>query len=102
MLMASDSFPGTTTIVQSAAERGVTIAGAMVEQLGLADETPQQTKVWRWTWSILSAASAAASTYHGYRRHGTVGAAIGWGLLGALFPIITPAVALAQGFGKRK
>lgn len=48
-------------------------------------------------------ASSGASAFHGYRRsRGSVGAAVGWGLLGALFPIITPAVALAQGFGKPK
>jgi hypothetical protein len=47
--------------------------------------------------------SSGASAFHGYRRgRGSVGGAIGWGLLGALFPIITPAVALAQGFGKPK
>lgn len=49
----------------------------------------------------LSAASLGASAYHGYRRNrGSVGWAIAWGLLGGLFPIITPAVALAQGFAK--
>lgn len=53
-------------------------------------------------WGVLSAASSGASAYHGYKRSGSVGAAIGWGLLGAFFPVITPAVALAQGFGKPK
>jgi hypothetical protein len=43
-----------------------------------------------------------ASTYHGYKRHNKVWPAVGWGILGGLFPVITPAVALAQGFGKRK
>lgn len=57
---------------------------------------------WWWFFSILSLASAAASTYHGYRRHGTVGAAVGWGILGALFPVIVPAVAIAQGYGQPK
>jgi len=50
---------------------------------------------------VVSMASAGASAYHGYKRNrGSVGWAIGWGVLGAIFPIITPAVALAQGFGK--
>jgi hypothetical protein len=45
--------------------------------------------------------SSGASAFHGYRRsRGSVGSAIGWGLLGGFFPVITPAVALAQGFGK--
>lgn len=49
----------------------------------------------------LSALSAGASAFHGYRRNrGSLGWAIGWGLLGGMFPVITPAVALAQGFGK--
>lgn len=50
---------------------------------------------------VLDMASVGLSAFHGYRRHnGSVGAAIGWGLLGGLFPIVTPAVAFAQGFGK--
>lgn len=54
-------------------------------------------------WGGIVVASSGASAFHGYRRsRGSVGSAVGWGLLGALFPIITPAVALAQGFGKPK
>lgn len=52
--------------------------------------------------SILFA-SASASAYHGYKRsRGSTGAAVGWGILGLVFPIITPAVALAQGYGDPK
>lgn len=59
--------------------------------------------VGRGVWSVVGAASVAVSTYHGYRRNnGSVGWAIGWGLLGGIFPIITPAVAVAQGLGKPK
>lgn len=50
----------------------------------------------------ISIASMALSTYHGYKRNDSVGWAIAWGLLGGLFPVITPAIALAQGFGERK
>lgn len=51
--------------------------------------------------TVLAMGSAAASTYHGYKRNrGSVGWAVAWGLLGGIFPIITPAVAVAQGFGK--
>ena len=54
-------------------------------------------------WGSLVVISSGASAYHGYKRNrGSVGAAVGWGLLGGIFPIITPAVALAQGFGKPK
>lgn len=53
-------------------------------------------------WGILSTASAAAATYHGYKRNESIGWALWWGFCGALFPIVTPAIALAQGFGKPK
>jgi hypothetical protein len=49
---------------------------------------------------LVSAASAFASAYHGYKRHESIGWAVAWGLLGGLFPVITPAVALAQGYGQ--
>jgi len=48
---------------------------------------------------LVSAASAALSAYHGYRRHESVGWAVWWGVMGGLFPVITPAIAWAQGFG---
>jgi len=48
----------------------------------------------------LSSVSSGVSAYHGYKRNNSVGWAIGWGVLGFLFPIITPAIALAQGYGK--
>lgn len=53
-------------------------------------------------WDLLSIASGAASAYHGYKRNDSVGWAIVWGLLGGVFPVITPAIAWAQGFGKKK
>lgn len=51
-------------------------------------------------WSAVSLASSVASVYHGYKRNQSVGWAIVWGIMGALFPIITPVVAVAQGYGK--
>ena len=53
-------------------------------------------------WAVAGTISMAASAYHGYKRNDSVGWAIGWGLLGALFPIITPTIAIAQGFAKPK
>lgn len=53
-------------------------------------------------WSAVSTASMAASAYHGYKRNESVGWALWWGLMGAMFPIITPVIGVAQGFGKRK
>lgn len=50
-------------------------------------------------WALLSTASMALSAYHGGKRnHGSIGWAIAWGGLGAMFPILTPVVAAVQGF----
>lgn len=56
----------------------------------------------RIAWGVLGTASMAASAFHGYRRNQSIGWALVWGLLGATFPVITPTVALAQGFGQSK
>lgn len=53
-------------------------------------------------WAIIGTASMAASAYHGYRRNRSVGWAIWWGIWGAVLPVFTPVIAVAQGFGKRK
>ncbi len=53
-------------------------------------------------WGVLSTASFAASVYHGYKRNDSLGWGIWWGFMGALFPVITPTIAVAQGFGQRK
>jgi hypothetical protein len=76
-----------------------------VDFFGLGATTTSPTPVtWTipsWYW-IITAASSGASAYHGYKRSGgDMAVTIGWALLGAIFPIITPAVALAQGFGER-
>ena len=51
-------------------------------------------------WPAVVLASSAASAYHGYARNRSILWAGVWGLLGYAFPIITPAVAVAQGFGE--
>jgi hypothetical protein len=54
-------------------------------------------------WGLLSAASIAASAYHGAKRHGgSIGWGVAWGAVGGLFPVLTPAIGAAQGFGKCK
>lgn len=53
-------------------------------------------------YGAVSTASMAVSAFHGYKRNQSIGWALLWGLLGATFPVITPAIAVAQGFGKRK
>ena len=64
--------------------------------------TIRGTRPYALAWTILSTASMAASAFHGYRRNDSLGWALWWAFMGGLFPIFTPAVALAQGFGKRK
>jgi hypothetical protein len=59
----------------------------------------------RWLWGAASIASGAASLYHGVKRNdGSVGWGLWWGLMGTIFPIITPIVAIASppGFAKVK
>jgi hypothetical protein len=62
-------------------------------------KTHRKIAIW---WGILGTVSMAASAYHGYRRNRSIGWALAWGLAGAVFPVITPTIAVAQGFGKRK
>ena len=52
-------------------------------------------------WGVASTVSMIASAYHGVKRNdGSAGYGVLWGTAGALFPIITPAIALAQGYAK--
>lgn len=50
--------------------------------------------------TTLAAAGAGLGAFHGYRRTKSIGWTVGWTALGAVFPVVTLAVALAQGFGK--
>jgi hypothetical protein len=48
-------------------------------------------------------ASVAASAYHGSKRNGgSIGWGLWWGFVGGVFPVVTPAIAAAQGFGECK
>lgn len=81
---------------------GLSSLGQVADQLRPADDSVAMvSRGATMAWGTVALISSGASAYHGYlRSRGSVGAAVGWGLLGALFPIITPAVALAQGFGR--
>lgn len=58
---------------------------------------------WFYVWQAASLAGTGLGAYHGYKRNrGSVGWAIGWALLGGIFPIITIPVAFAQGYAKPK
>jgi len=52
--------------------------------------------------ALLATASAAVSGFHGYRRNKSIGYGILWFILGGLFPVIVPTIAVAEGFGKPK
>ncbi len=62
--------------------------------------TPEE-KTRAWIWGTLSTVSMAAGAYHGYKRNNSVAWSLWWGAMGALFPVITPTIAVAQGFGKK-
>jgi hypothetical protein len=54
-------------------------------------------------YGLLSLVSSVAMAYHGVKRnHGSIGYGLWWGLMGGLFPLFTPIVAIARkpGFGK--
>jgi hypothetical protein len=50
--------------------------------------------------AALSLVSAGISAYHGYRRDRSVMAGVGWGFMGAIFPVVTPIVSIAQGYAR--
>lgn len=52
-------------------------------------------------WGVLTIAGTAMGAFHGYRRNNSIGWAIGWAVLGGLFPVIAIPIMLAQGFGKK-
>jgi hypothetical protein len=71
----------------------------------IASNTPSKIQFnvplpWRIFWGVASTVSTGLGAYHGYKRNSSIGWAIWWGLMGGIFPIVTPAIAFAQGFGK--
>jgi hypothetical protein len=85
-----------------------TLAAALMnlKEIERTEQGALTTVEWRvpWWYSTLSTVSGAVCFYHGYKRNDSFGWALGWGLLGMMFPIITPIVAVAQkpGFAKPK
>ena len=88
-LMAAGVDPKTvgsasTFLASMASLHGATVDGAMNK-----------------VWGFIALASAAASGYHGVKRHrGSVAWGAAWFLLGGVFPVLTPVVAVAQGYAK--
>lgn len=54
----------------------------------------------RVAFTVAYLASVGASAYHGYRRNDSLGWGLWWAFMGGIFPVVTPAFALAQGFGE--
>ncbi len=53
-------------------------------------------------YGVLAAVSVGLSAYHGYKRHnGSIGWAAGWSFMAMILPVVTPAVAFAQGYGRK-
>jgi hypothetical protein len=50
----------------------------------------------------MRAAGSAIAAFHGYKRHGSIGWAVVWSIMGSLSPVFTNVIAVAQGFGKKK
>jgi hypothetical protein len=65
--------------------------------LSLVEQYPT---LWK-GYQVAAAAGGVLGAYHGYKRTESIGWAIGWSLLGGLFPFITIPIAYAQGFGQR-
>lgn len=74
----------------------------LVVSEGLRLARAQGRPSWKMIAPILTLASASVSAYHGVRRNKSVGWGIWWFVMGATFPLITPTIALAQGFGRSK
>lgn len=58
-----------------------------------------------WAWgvnAVLRTALTVAGGYHGYKRNGTVGSAIGYGLLATFLPTIGMVTMAVQGIAERK
>jgi len=75
--------------------------GAPVSSQQLYDEAAYWKGAWAWSAMSVTLLGAVMAGYHGYKRNrSNTGWALGWGLLGGMFPLITNGVALAQGFAK--
>lgn len=79
------------------------IQGASIGGLGDLVLTDQQVLAWE-IGSLISASLFGALAFiHGYRRNNkSVGWGATWGVLGAMFPVVTMPVAMIEGFGAKK
>ncbi len=89
------------SMAQTLIARGVS-ATTVASALRWLETTDKVRGNWPTIMGVLSVASAGASAYHGYRRNASIGWALWWFLMGSVFPVVTPVIAVAQGFGKAK
>lgn len=89
LAIGNGSYPGALGLIQGGGS-----------SLGI--EPPANSALWKWTVALSGVLGAAALAYHGYSRTRSTPAAIGWGILGAVFPVnlVAGGVAAAQGFGR--
>lgn len=68
------------------------------------DDAYKENPGWQDVWAAVAAVAMGASAYHGYKRNEQSDSpilwALWWGFWGALIPVITVPVALAQGFAE--
>ncbi len=74
---------------------------ALAPNQGLNETSPLR-RTLAVAYALASVAGTGIGAYHGYKRNDSVGWAIGWALLGGLFPVVVIPVAYAQGIGERK
>lgn len=80
------------------------ITNEVTDSLGAG---PPESSAWKWIVAVSGVLGAGALAYHGYARTRSssraVPVAIGWGILGAIFPVnlVAGGIAIAQGFGKQ-
>jgi hypothetical protein len=77
-------------------------ARAVSSALAWLEASERAKSHWPQVTGALVLASAAASAYHGYKRNQSIGWGAWWFFMGSLFPIFTPVIAVAQGFGKKR
>lgn len=81
--------------------RGVS-AATISSALRWLETTGRFKGAWPTISGVLVLASAGASAYHGYKRNDSIPWALWWFLMGSIFPVVTPVIGLAQGYGKKK
>jgi len=81
---------------------GMTVRSFGDDAQVIAAEPSPARKALMVAYALAGVAGAAIGAYHGYKRNDSVGWAIGWSILGSLFPVVVIPVAYAQGIGERK